>query len=392
MPFFIDKFITHTETYESPGSFWKWAAYTAIAAVLRDSCYFPQGDGRLYPNIYTLILAPSGGHRKGKPLDLCETLVHRVNTTKIISGRSSVQAILDELSRGETDKKTGKITKGGSAIFFAPELTAGIVSDPEAIKILTDIYDYKSNPYKSRLRTGPCFDIGRIVFSMFSGTNHDMSKDFMTSTAVRGGLLARTFLVIPNEFRPSNSLTKYIDRSGSFDDCLESLKEVSRLTGEITLTEEAAQEYDNWYKPFRMTYQKRPDPSGVAGRIHTGILKLAIILAANELSIHVKKHHIEEAIVECLGLLPNYNVFVMSNGKSTISEAGGLVLSALLNCKDYKMSRKSLLMNHWNDIDGEILDKVVATLDQAGLITQGVSEGNLVAYQLTPKCIEVMKS
>ena len=60
------------------------------------------------------------------------------------------EGILDELARGETDKVTGRVTSGGSALFSASELSAGIVSDPEAVKILTDIYDFKDD-YTSRL-------------------------------------------------------------------------------------------------------------------------------------------------------------------------------------------------------------------------------------------------
>jgi hypothetical protein len=127
---FVDLFMQHTRFYESPRSFWKWAAFTAIGAVLRDNCYRQLGDNKIYPNLYTLVLANSAVHRKGSPVKLCEELVKRTKSTKVISGRASIQGILDELARGETDKSTGKMLAGGSALFSAPELTAGIVNDP----------------------------------------------------------------------------------------------------------------------------------------------------------------------------------------------------------------------------------------------------------------------
>ena len=95
---FISSYLEHTKIYESPGSFWRWSAYASIAALLRDNCYLKQGDRLLFANIYVLFLAESGT-RKGPPIDLSETLLSKLAITKIISGRASVQAILDELSR-----------------------------------------------------------------------------------------------------------------------------------------------------------------------------------------------------------------------------------------------------------------------------------------------------
>lgn len=390
---FTQSFLRHTSIYESPISFWKWSAYATIAAVLKDKCYLRQGDGYLFSNIYVLFLAESSGHRKGRPVDLSESLVFKLQATKIISGRASIQAVLDELARAETDEKTGKVIKSGSAIFYAPELSAGIVADPEALKILTDIYDYKSNPYKSRLRTGPCFNLERIVFSMLAASNEDMIKDFFNTTAVKGGMLARTFLILPNEFRPSNSLMRVDpeERKQSFALVLEALKKVNALHGEFKLEENAVDEYENWYGSFRQSYEKRKEASGIVGRIHTGIIKLSMILAANDLTLCIQKRHVEQAIDECLGLIPNYSVFTMAHGKSEISQAGGMLITDLLSAENHMLSRKQVLRSHWQDFDGDLLDRLVGTLETAGMLRQHqMKEG--VFYQLTQTCIDMMQA
>jgi len=136
---FLESYLEHTRIYESPTSFWLWSGYSTIAATLRDSVWLSQGDGKLFPNIYVLLLAGSG-QRKGKPVDLANKLMNDLAHIKVIAGRSSIQAILIELSRTESSTH-GKIIKGGSAIFYAPELTAAIVADPAAVGVLTDIYE-----------------------------------------------------------------------------------------------------------------------------------------------------------------------------------------------------------------------------------------------------------
>jgi hypothetical protein len=61
----------------------------------------------------------------------------------------------------------------------------------------------------------------------------------------------------------------------------------------------------------------------------------------------------------------------MSQGKSEIGQAGGLVITDLLSAKDNLMSRKELIRRHWQDgVDGDMLDKLAVTLEQAGLIQQ----------------------
>lgn len=387
---FVDHFKEHTKHYESPSSFWQWSSYTAIAGALRDNCYRRMGDLKLYPNIYTLLLADSAVHRKGQPVQLCERLVKATNSTKVISGRSSIQGILDELSRGETDKATGKIHAGGSALFSAQELSAGIVGDPEAIKIMTDIYDFRDE-YTSRLRGSGVFRIKNVCFSMMAASNAELLLDIYDTKALFGGLLGRTFLVKPDEFRPANSLFNIQDTSESYGQLLAKLGEISKLRGEFDITSEAQAVYDDWYKPFRKSYQNKADKSGIAGRIHTGIIKIAMILCVNQtLGLVVNAHHITEAIRVCTSLIPNYTSFVMSSGKAQVSDVAAQLIEDIWTSREKTLSKSEFLTRHFHQFDLEIVDKCVMTLVQAGLLNEVMSSnGTDMGYKITEKCIRV---
>jgi hypothetical protein len=388
---FIESVLEYTKEYESPTSFWKWSIYAAIAGVLRDNVYKIQGDTPLYPNIYVLLLADSGIHRKGNPVRMCESMVRAVNNTKMISGRTSIQAILDELSQTETDRKSGKTLKGGSAIFCAQELSASIVADPTAVNILTDIYDYK-NDFTSRLRGSGKFRIERMVFSMLGASNEDLLKAVYDTTAIRGGLLARTFLILPNEFRPSNALLG-VSENGTEKQKLhiiDCLKKIGELAGEFTVDADAIEEYTVWYKAFRNSYKEKADKSGVVSRLHTGVLKLAMILAANDLRLVIKKEDIEQAIHECITLIPNYSIFIMGSGKSTIAECGTLVLARLLQESEHFVLKKYLLRDYWNIFTNEILGEFIDTATEAGIIQVDMINREL-ALKLTPKGLEMLQ-
>ena len=387
---FVTDYLEHTKLYESPTSFWQWSAYSAIAAVLRDSVYRRQGDIITYPNIYVLFLAQSGA-RKGAPINLAQSLIQKVNNTKIISGRTSIQAVIDELAHTETNAKTGKLIKGGSAILVAGELAAGLVGDPAAIGILTDIYDLKTD-FKHHLRSTGRFKIDRIVFNMLAASNADLLKEVYTQSAVSGGLLARTFVIIPNEFRPPNSLMDVVSEEHDKEkECLiNKLKGISECAGEIHITEGAKNEYNSWYKPYYTSLKGRGDKSGLLSRLHMGVFKLSIILSINEMSMSITRDHMGAAIEECMKLIPNYNTFIMASGKSTVAEAGSLFFEEILLCDDYMLSRKKFLQKHWANVDSETFDKLVVTLEGGGLI-QSIM-GQEIFYKLTAKAIEVMEA
>lgn len=385
---FVEKLLEHTKEYESPGSFWKWSAYAAIAAILRDNVYIIDGDSFLYPNIYCLFLAGSAA-RKGRPVGLCEQLVKAIKNTKIISGRASIQAILDEIAHGETDQKTGDVTKGGSAIFFAPELAASLVEDSAATGILTDIYDGKTN-FKSLLRHSPKFTVDKIVFSALMASNETLLRAVFDIKANQGGLLGRTFLVVPDEFRPSNSLMRTVDKSDSFMDLVTALRKLSLIKGQMSFSEEAIDAYESWYIPFRNSYKNRKDPGGVAGRIHTSIKKLSIILAINDGDMIIHSYHITKAILESTTLLPNYNTLIMASGKSSFADAATTVVQDLSAAEGNATTRAKILTAHMFDFDSETLDKIITTLQEAGFIEM-TSVNNEIWYRLTAKGIKMVK-
>lgn len=394
---FVEHYLEHNSRYESPTSFWLWSAYGAISAVLRDNVYRRMGDNKLFPNMYILNLAESSFHRKGRPVEFAEDLVREVRNTKVISGRASIQAIVQELSRTETDSKTGKLIPAGSAIFFAPEMAAGLVADPAAISILTDIYETKK-VYDSLLKTQAKSTIKSLVFSMLAASNEDLLRSVYDTTALRGGLLARTYLVVPDEFRKPNSLMDLTEEDfthikNSKAILLGKLKKISDLRGEVAISKGAQEAYDEWYKPFRIGHKEIRDKTGMLGRIHTSVLKLAIVLAANETQLVIERRHIEKAIDDCMALVPNYARLAMNgNGQGTIKDAGALVLNDLLDAPENKLSRRQIFQKHLLEFNADVFDQLIVNLETAGLVIQSFDSSAHPSYKLTNKALEVLRS
>lgn len=382
---FIDDYLQYNKFFESPTSFWKWSAYAIIAAILKDSVWKQEKDGKLCPNIYVLLLADSAVQRKDRPVITCERLVNRVGNTKVISGRSSIQALLDELAGAETDPKTGRISAGGQGLFIAPELSAGIVQDPQSVDILTDIYSSREL-FTSRLRGSGKFKIKNLCLSMMAASNSAMISGAYDTRALAGGLLGRTMLIFPNEFRPGNSLWTVEDTGITEDQLYKMLIPIAQLRGPMIFSLEAQKCFDNWYLPFRESYRFKQDGSGIAGRIHTSTIKLSMIITAAKScgSMVVCAEHMEEAIEECLSLIPNYQQLTMTTSKVPIAQIHALIMNELVGAPSGSVNRKVLLQRHIMSMDVESLDKSISTLEQAGLINQITIENNIV-YILSDK-------
>lgn len=391
---FISAMHAYGESFESPTCFWKWGAISTIATIMRDRCYIRNGNSFTFPNLYILFLAESSGWRKGRPVEISQQLAAEIHGIKSISGRTSVQAIIDELAITETDQHTGKVIKCSAATIFAPEMKAGIVNDTEGMGILTDIYDYKPFPYKQRLRSREPVNLEKVVLSMFAASNEAMLKGLFDTSVIEGGFLARTLLIIPHdsEYRKGKSLLEENDEveNANFRHMIEHLKRVNQITGRFHFNSDAVKEYDGWYLPFHDAYKEKKEKTGIVGRIHTHVLKVGMTLAANDLTVCVQKKHMEEAIDLCLNLLKHYNTFTMSNAKTDLGNIGGAIVLDLCTAKDNLLSRKAIVRAHWQNMDMDLLDKAVDALKEAGMI-EVITSRTEIYYRLTKTALDQMK-
>lgn len=391
---FVTLFMDYNDAFESPSSFWKWSAYSLIAATLRNNVYHDAGNEILFPNIYVLLLADSAAYRKGGAFPLVTELMQQLHHTKVYDGRASIQAILEKLSIDEAGKK-GTPLRGGSCLLLAEELASFFVSDPQLIPLITNIYRSRKL-YTYDLR-GNAFSVKDLCVSMLSASNEIHLRDVYDSRAVYGGLLGRTFLVKPDERRNPNSLLN-LDHS-KYDKAilLNSLTDIAKLSGAITLTIKATNMYEDWYKELYNSLPGLSDPAGILGRIHTSVLKLSMVIAASNYTIEVDEIHMEAAIKSAIALKPNYETYVMSSGKSSQAQIGSIFLTALWeassssNGTSHGLSRKKFLMNFWNQVSAEDLDKLLMTLEQAGMIKTEHLQGIGAEYYMTSACKEIFE-
>lgn len=390
MQSFTELFMSYTSDAESPKSFFRWASYSAVAAVLRDSVYLDLGFKKVWPNIYVVLMARSAALRKSVPVELVADLLTQVGNTKIMMGRSSIQAVIKELGTTETGAD-GKPMGGASGIIISGELAAFSPEDPATIPLLTDLYD-NHKKWSSNLVSAGKTKLENTCVNLLAATNEPFFREVYNLLAIRGGLLGRTFIVREEKKSQSNSLMflefedlealkKYLRERYDTTLLVSRLRALAQIKGQVVMEYDARVEYDKWYKSLDGS---RIGDTGVVERIHTGVLKVALLLAVGEMEgLCVRKRHVEDSILQCVELLKNYEVITMSAGKSEQAEPSALFITYLWENGGYA-SHQSVLRDNWRHFDQETLGKLVTTLVQAGLVLEKLRDA-APGYELTDK-------
>ena len=392
---FIDLVLSSTSEYEAPRRFYYWAALSAVSAVLKDNVYFDMAKAyKLYPNIYVLLYGPSGV-RKGPAIALAEKVVKRVDNTRVINGRSSIEAIIKELGTFTTRKGKDPL-KDASGFVVASELSSSIISNPSAMDIMTNLYDriWNEGEWKYKLKVGESHTLNNPTITWLSGTNEALFKDFVPEKNIHGGLIGRMFMVSETKPHRLNSLMFNPQIVPNYDDMASLLFPISQLKGEFEMDVGLREEIDKWYINFRTTIEPQlMDETGFVPRILDFIMKNAMLIAAGRRAeLLLKAEDIKEAMEVTLPLIvPTKRASqALKKVDPSKQEQRGLVLHYLANCEGATCSRQTILKNLGLKLDHEDLDKVITLMLQMNVVSVQ-SLGGEVVYKLNLNKPEVAK-
>ena len=363
----LDELVNSTAEAESPARFQYWSGLAAISAIAKKNVYLDRYYYKLYPNLYIFLVGRSG-LRKSNPVTFCKKLVQTANSTRVILGRNSIQSVLKELGKAYSMEGGGMI-KDAIGFMVSGELASFLVKDPEALTILTDLYDTHANEpeWRNTLKTAGTDILKNPCLTLLGATNEIHFKEAVPSTAVGGGFIARTLIVLESQRRTINDLMDPPKVVPNLAGLADYLKEVAKVNGKFTLSSEAKTEYREWYrKTSEVGFE---DNTGTIERIGDTVLKVAMNLSlAHSTSLEISRGNIVEAVTQCEECFSGMRRVTLGDGKSGDAEVTAMVLKHILKCKDYRVTRKQLLSKFWGHMDYITLDRIAETLLRAGAI------------------------
>ena len=215
VPDWIDGFMEYTSNSEPPSSFKLWAALSVLSAALQRKCYLEWGPITFYPNIYVVLVAPSGRARKGTAMSFAEDFISDINVNlaaEAITREALIRALSDTTDNIQI--APGQLEFHSSLTVFAPELTVFLgYNNPQLMSDMTDWYDCRKK-WTYRTKNMGTDEILGVYVSLFGATTPDLIRSALPLDAIGGGLTSRIIFVyepnkgkvIPDPFLTDNEL------------------------------------------------------------------------------------------------------------------------------------------------------------------------------------------
>lgn len=372
---FVDSLVSECSHVETPQSWLWWSFLTTISAAAGNNYHLTtlKGDLVYKPNLYVMLLGDSG-LGKGFPINRAKLLVSKADVTRVIAGRSSIQAIVKELSTART--KEGKTTISDSRGFIINgELSTAIIQDPDSLTILTDLYDGHYNPEWTNLLKGDgAENLKNPYITALFGSSPAHFYDSIPQANIEGGYIGRNLIIYEEKRSQDVDLLDEAEATGDkFDDYLvpkyvPHLNHIAAHKGQIRPTPDARDFFNKWRRIWRAGQSY--DKTGFLNRVPDHVLKVAmcLTLADYKFSGEISRIDMEEAVSRVTALVYSNKRTTEGRGPDPFAQATKAVLDYLLAAHDQTMSRKQLLWKGYGVYNSFTLDQIMENLLEMGWI------------------------
>ena len=374
----------HVGMSEVPIAFHNWAVVSLIAACVADRIYFRKfKSSKLYPNMFTLLLGPSGCG-KGEAVAQMMQYAKELPIVGAYAGNTTAQYLFKILAR-RTEADDGTILSGGKLFLVLEELSMNVGEGPLAIDFvrhLTGLYKGGEYPIEKGTVTGGHVTLKDHLLNVLIGTNLVDAVQCIPRSAIQGGFLGRV-AVVEGVYDPKVRITRP-QYPRDCDEITERLHERFRLLtqyeGEFQMTTHAARMEEHWYTTRPVPEDENMMPTWK--REHDLCLKLAMIVALAEIGpddpLLIKGKHMEQAqqLTEAAHRAAPKLQYAANQSKDSehlelvrriCEKAGTIHRSALQR----KLSARGMLKDR--------MDEALATLVTEGVV-RAMMDGRSMAY------------
>lgn len=373
----VDSLVNDCSHVETPQSWLWWSFLTCISAAAGNNYHLTslKGDLIYRPNLYVMLLGESG-LGKGFPINRAKLLVTRAGVTRVIAGRSSIQAIVKELSITRTVEGKASILDSRGYIING-ELSTAIIQDPDSLTILTDLYDGNYNPEWVNLLKGDGAEkLKNPYITALFGSSPAHFYDSIPQVNIDGGYIGRNLIVY--EEKRSKDVDLLDDSEGvtdKFDEYIvpkyvPHLNLIQSKSGKLAPSPEARAKFNSWRREWRE--KQAADKTGFMNRVPDHVLKVSmcLTLADWDLRTEIGVLQIEEAIEKVTSLIYANRRTVEGRGPDPLANATKQVLDHLLAAHEQQMTRKQLLWKGYGTYTSFTLDQMIENLLEMGWIVR----------------------
>lgn len=370
---FIHDLVHEHQEVETPISWIYWSLIASISAAAANQYTLRTLKGHViyYPNVYVMLLGESG-LGKGFPVNLAKRLVQQADITRVIAGRSSIQAIVKELATTKSVQGKPVITDSRGFIVNG-ELSTAIIQDPDSLTILTDLYDRNYNTQWTNLLKGDGAEkLKEPYITCLFGSSPSHFYDSIPQANIEGGYIGRN-LVIYEEKR-SKDLDLLDDEVEEIDDdkfnnyivprYVPHLVEISKKKARLIPNAKARELFNAWRRDWRANQADYNDKTGFVNRVPDHVIKVAMCLCLaryNSAGI-IDENDTTEAIQAVSSLIYASKKASEGQGQDPIAAAMKRVIDNLIAAPRNQLTRTELLVMGYGHYDNSTLDRIIDSL------------------------------
>lgn len=322
------------DNQEAPAIFHRWTLASIIGALLGRQFYLPFGKGKIYPNQYIMLMGPPGTG-KGVCMGIGKGILQGSGYTRFSASRSSPERFLKDMKKFDVDPNSeiadleAMVLDGPSETYiFAPEFVDFIgQGDNNFVGLITNLWD-NLDVYTHPKLHGVSVTVDAPTINLLGGCTAQTFALAFPPEVIGTGFLARLLLIHSDP--TGKMLWPDLEDPLQKAEMVLLLKDIrEQIKGEALFLEES--------KGLLLDIRKNCiaiDDSRFAHyqtRRHVHLMKLAMIIAACDLSMAIKPIHILRAntmLVSAEKLMPKA---LGEFGKNKNSETANDILSFLSN-------------------------------------------------------------
>lgn len=288
---FIAEYLKYCDNYETPQSFDFWGAIWILSILCNRKVVINRPNNKLFTNFYITFIADSGICRKSTAVKLAKNILQSIcneNSYHLLDSYSSQAKLIYELT------KSSKMEQKCIMAVNASEFT-NFFNNKTIIETFLDLYDCPDRRIGYGTFSNGNISLNNVFVSCLSASTPDNYLHSMDKENIENGFTSRNIVIRANkgkrkipwgtEGTGTEQIVKLGYKIGEF---------IRYESDKITYTDQAIRCYSQWYVRRRCStdlYTRTFE-----SREQDFVLKLATLLAINDLSSEVTEEYIKIAI------------------------------------------------------------------------------------------------
>jgi len=382
---FISAFLSYTDNSESSETIRHWSAIACVAAALERRAFMRWGHTTIFPNLYTIIIAPSGA-RKGEPMMVARDLLKHCGV-KLAPERITDEALIKMIAESMDSYQDENRVRFQCAVSILGEELSVLLRNKDIgfMADLTALYDCRDD-WTYQTKGSGTDEIRGVCLNLLVSSAPDWLSSILPIEAVGGGFTSRCFFIV-EESRgkiipdPNLAMPDKKERERLIYD----LEKIHSIVGEFTFDKGAYDFYIDWYvteeerQDSNQFHIKDPKLSGYISRRATHIKKLSMAYCASRgETMRISEADIKRALETMLIAEKNMSNAFRALGRSPHAAVLDQVLTILRT--EGSIEKPALMRMVQRDLDFADFGRIEVALDSMDYIDRRLRPGKPTIY------------